>query len=82
MKKFTAILTGMGILATSAFAAGAIEIDANGDGVVTVEEMQAVFPDMTAETFASLDSNDDGALDDAELIAGQEQGLIPASTDG
>ena len=28
------------------------------------------------------DSNGDGALDDAEMVTGQEQGLIPASTGG
>ena len=84
MMKFTAKLTSFAFATTSALAAGesAVTIDTNGDGVVTVDEMQAVFPDVSAETFAALDVNNDGALDDSEMVAGQEQGLIPASTDG
>ena len=34
------------------------------------------------QDFAAVDTNDDGALDDDEMVAGQEQGLIPVATDG
>lgn len=81
MTKFIAIVLGMGFLANSALAASE-EVDANGDGMMTIDEVQAVFPDVTAEAFAEADANNDGALDDEEMVAGQEQGLIPASTDG
>ncbi len=80
MTKFIAIVLGLGFLANSAIAA--TEIDANGDGMMTIDEVQAVFPDVSTEAFAEVDTNDDGALDDAEMVAGQEQGLIPAATDG
>lgn len=80
MTKFIAIVLGLGFLANSAIAAS--EVDANGDGLMTIDEVQAVFPDVTADAFAEADANDDGALDDAEMVAGQEQGLIPAATDG
>ncbi|MDF1669035.1 MAG: EF-hand domain-containing protein [Roseovarius sp.] len=80
MTKFIAIVLGLGFLANSAIAA--TEIDANGDGMMTIDEVQAVFPDVSIEAFAEVDTNDDGALDDAEMVAGQEQGLIPAATDG
>ena len=80
MTKFIAIVLGLGFLANSAIAAS--EVDANGDGLMTIDEVQAVFPDVTADAFAEADVNDDGALDDAEMVAGQEQGLIPAATDG
>ena len=80
MTKFIAILLGLGFLANSAIAAS--EIDTNGDGMMTIDEVQAVFPDVSAEVFAEVDTNDDGALDDAEMVAGQEQGLIPVATDG
>ncbi len=84
MTKFIIILAGLGLLANSALALGESirEIDANGDGVMTVDELQAVYPDMTAEQFAQLDLNSDGTLDHAEMEVGQQKGLIPASTDG
>ncbi len=84
MTKFILILLGMGLVAQSALAMSetAVEIDTNGDGLMTVDEVQAVFPEITADTFAAVDTNNDGALDDAEMIAGQEQGLIPTSIGG
>ncbi len=84
MTKFIAILIGMGALATSAVAMGDTfaDMDTNGDGLLTIEEMQAAYPELTAEQFSELDTSGDGALDEAELVAGQESGLIPASTDG
>lgn len=82
MTKFIAILIGMGALAQSAVAMSdtVAEIDTNGDGLMTMEEVRAVYPEMTAEQFSAIDANGDGALDDAEMVAGQEQGLIPATT--
>ncbi|NDW54070.1 EF-hand domain-containing protein [Aliiroseovarius sp. PrR006] len=63
--------------ATAAFAEG---LDANGDGMVTIEETVAMYPDVTAETFSTADTNDDGVLDAEELAAAQEAGLIPNET--
>ncbi len=84
MTKFIAILIGLGALANSAIAMGerAVEVDANGDGVMTVDEVQAVYPDITAEVFAEVDTNNDGVLDDAEMIMGLEKGLVPSPSDG
>lgn len=83
MTKFIAILIGLGALANSAIAMGerAVEVDANGDGVMTVDEVQAVYPDITAEVFAEVDTNNDGVLDDAEMIMGLEKGLVPSPSD-
>ncbi|WP_306116401.1 MULTISPECIES: EF-hand domain-containing protein [unclassified Roseovarius] len=84
MTKFIAILIGLGALANSAIAMGerAVEVDANGDGVMTVDEVQAVYPDITAEVFAEVDTNNDGVLDDDEMIMGLEKGLVPSPSDG
>ena len=84
MTKFIVILIGLGVLANAAIAMGerAVEVDANGDGVMTVDEVQAVYPDITAETFAEVDTNNDGVLDDAEMIIGVENGLVPTPSDG
>lgn len=84
MTKFIVIVLGLGFLAHSALAMGekAVEVDSNGDGMMTIDEVQSVFPDVTAEAFAEADTNDDGALDDAEMVAGQDEGLLPAATGG
>ncbi|MBD3663460.1 hypothetical protein H9Q16_05970 [Sulfitobacter sp. TSTF-M16] len=62
---------------------GAAELDANGDGLLSVTEVQAVYPDVTAEQFSAMDLNADGALDDSEVVAAEEAGVMPvAPTDG
>lgn len=63
-------------IASNAFAA--TSADTNGDGVLTIDEVQAVMPEITAETFNAMDTNADGALDAAEVEAAQEAGLMPA----
>ncbi len=79
IKTFAAIAATA--LCVPAFAMGqsAAEADANQDGVLSLEEVQAVYPDMTEEQFATVDLNGDGTLEDAEVQAGQEAGLMPAS---
>jgi len=69
MLKFVAILLGMGLVANSAIAMteGTAQVDANGDGVMTIDEVQAVFPDVTADAFAEADADNDGALTDEEM---------------
>lgn len=69
------LMIGLGF-ALPAFAA--TEIDANGDGMLTVEEVQAAFPEITAENFSAMDVNADGALDADEVTAAREAGLMPA----
>lgn len=51
--------------------------DVDGDGMVSMEEFTAAWPDMTAETFAAADANADGALDEAEIAAAAEAGILP-----
>ena len=55
----------------------ATEIDADGDGMLSLEEVQAVYPDVTEEQFTEMDVNGDGALDDDEVTAAQEAGTMP-----
>lgn len=63
------------ILPASAFAAA--DIDANGDGLLTLDEVQSVFPEISTESFSAMDLNADGALDESEWVAAQEAGLLP-----
>ncbi len=58
-------------------AALAASMDANGDGVVTIDEVQAMYPDISVESFSAMDVNADGALDADEVIAAQEAGMLP-----
>jgi hypothetical protein len=51
--------------------------DANGDGVLTIDEVQAAMPDVTAEDFSTMDLDGSGTLDAAEIEAAQEAGLMP-----
>ncbi len=60
---------------------GASELDTNGDGVLTIDEVQASYPEVTTDMFTTMDLNADGALDADEVSAAQEAGLMPA-TDG
>ncbi|WP_171129652.1 MULTISPECIES: hypothetical protein [unclassified Ruegeria] len=53
--------------------------DTNGDGVLTIEEVQAILPDIDADSFALMDANGDGALDVDEIAIAQEAGLLPPS---
>jgi len=58
----------------------ATEVDANGDGVMTLDEMQALFPDVTEEAITTEDTDADGALSDGEMVAAQEAGVIPSES--
>ena len=78
MTKFIALALGMGAMATTAFA-DVSAMDTNGDGLLTMDEVQASYPEVTADQFSQVDINGDGAVDDAELTAAQEAGLMPAS---
>ena len=65
------------LLAGPVLAQAAMDTDA--DGMYSMEELMAAFPDMTQETFTTADANGDGSLDAEELAQAQADGLIPAS---
>lgn len=66
-----------GILAASGAMADMAEVDQNGDGVASYEEIAAVYQDVTEEAFAGMDTNGDGSLDAGEMMAAQEAGQLP-----
>lgn len=55
--------------------------DADGDGLVTWDELVAAHPDLTEDAFIAADTNGDGTLDEDELAAAREAGIIPAEDD-
>ncbi|MBF9030669.1 EF-hand domain-containing protein [Rhodobacterales bacterium HKCCE3408] len=57
--------------------AGVLEqLDTDGNGTVSLEELQAAMPDMTEETFVSMDTNGDGSLDLDEIGAAMDAGTL------
>jgi hypothetical protein len=68
-------LTLAAILSATALSAQEA-VDGNGDGVFTLEELQATWPALTAETFHDVDVDGNGTVDADELQAAVEQGLI------
>ena len=78
MKKTTLALAALATLLTPMLASADMlaELDTNGDGAVTVDELQAVYPDMTAESFSEMDINDDCLLHADEITAAEEAGTI------
>ncbi|MFK7835120.1 MAG: hypothetical protein AB8B60_02765 [Sulfitobacter sp.] len=80
--RMTAIALAATCVPAFAMGAGAAEVDANGDGILSVAEVQAVYPDVTNEQFSAMDLNADGALDDGEVQAAQEAGMMPAPSEG
>jgi len=70
-------LLAAAILGTSAAAFAMTEIDTNGDGGVSYEEMIAVFPEYTEADFFNADTDGNGMIDEAEQAAARDAGLWP-----
>ena len=66
-----------GALLLAALAAQGAPMDADGDGLVTLQELQAVVPEATAELFTTIDTDDSGTLDLAEVSRAIDMGLLP-----
>lgn len=67
----------LGLSATGgAFAQGLdfASLDADGNGEISMEELQTAIPDLTPESFAMLDTDASGALSAEEFAA-----LMPAT---
>ncbi len=79
MKLKTLHLAGLAVVlcAPAAFAMDAL--DANGDGLVTFDELLAAVPTATEESFIAMDTNGDGALDADEYAAAEADGTLPVS---
>jgi Ca2+-binding EF-hand superfamily protein len=55
------------------------EIDKDGDALASFEEMVAAYPDLTEMAFGEIDTDDDGYVNEAELVAAVEAGLLTAA---
>lgn len=63
------------LFAAPAFAAVS-DMDTDGDGLASYEEMMAVYTDLTEDVFAEIDTSDDDLVDEDELAAALEAGTI------
>ncbi len=70
-------LLAAAILGTTAAAFAMTEIDVNGDGGVSYEEMLAAYPDFTEADFLTADTDGNGMIDEAEQAAARDAGLWP-----
>jgi Ca2+-binding EF-hand superfamily protein len=66
--KHTALATAI-LLAGAGTAMAEDMLDANADGMITLDELLAVYTDVTEEQFIQADANGDGVLDADELAA-------------
>lgn len=84
MKKILLTLLAVPLAAAPVWAMGEAmtEVDGNGDGMLSVEEVQAAWPEISTDDFLAMDANADGLLDADEVAAAQEGGVLPAATDG
>lgn len=76
MKKLLITSSAIFALSGAAFAA-MVDVDSDGDGVASFTELLAVYPTLTEDGFSAIDANADGVVDEAEMAAAQEGGLIP-----
>ena len=76
--KTAPVAFGLVLAATPALFAQEAGPDVDGDGMVTMEEFAAAYPDLTEDVFTAADANADGMLDADEIAAATEAGVLPA----
>ena len=75
--KNLAFTLAVGLASTGmAFAQSMTELDADGSGSLSLEELQVAYPSATEDTFVTIDANADGVVDEAELAAAVEAGTL------
>lgn len=62
----------------AAFAAGHVA-DTDGDGVFSMEELQAAYPELTEDLYVLVDVDGDGTVSAEELEAAEAAGTLPRS---
>ena len=72
----THILTLAAVVAATASFAQMADVDQDGDGMASFDEIVAAYPDVTEDQFAAMDTNGDGTLDEAEMTAAMEAGQL------
>lgn len=61
---------------------GPSEIDLDGDGRYSLEELRRIYPTLTSRAYGEMDVNSDGLVTPSEFRAGQDAGLLPVAAEG
>lgn len=64
------------MFAAPAFALTVSDVDTDGDSLVSFAEMAVKYPDLSEEAFGEIDTSDDSYVDESELAAALEAGVI------
>jgi hypothetical protein len=76
-KRMNWILAGLLGLGVATAAMAQVE-DTDGDGVYSMEELMVAYPSLTEDLFTTIDGNGDGAVDEEELAAALDAGVLVA----
>ena len=74
--KIRALLLGAAALVASQAVASTELVDTDGTGSYSMEEMAAAYPGLTEEQFLEIDTDENGEVDEVELVEAIEEGLI------
>ncbi|XHY16736.1 hypothetical protein SuNHUV7_15270 (plasmid) [Pseudoseohaeicola sp. NH-UV-7] len=69
------------LIAAPAFALTVSDVDTDGDSQISFTEMAVKYPDLTEEAFGAVDTSGDTLVDEAELAAALESGMIEEPTE-
>ena len=72
-------MTAAAILGFATTAYAMTDLDTDGDNMLTMAELQAVYPDFSDAQFTDADADGDGMINEAELTAARAIGIIPPS---
>ena len=74
MRILVSVFTLAAVAATTGLAAEMSDLDSDENGVLSVEEFTAAFPDADPSIFVSVDVNEDGVIDPAEFLTATSAG--------
>jgi hypothetical protein len=76
MRRASVFALAIALFAAPALAVTVSDIDTDGDSLVSFAEMATLYPDLTEDVFGTVDTSDDNLVDEAELAAALEAGVI------
>jgi EF hand len=78
MKKLVLVLGSVLALSAGSAMAQTVVTDTDGNGMFSMEELKAAYPDLTDAVFATVDVDGNGSVDADELQAAREAGTLAA----